>query len=236
MRAGLKTTLAATLAATAMLLTAEAKAFDNVFLESGGGSFAFQTKTLRDYRYRDVVIQQRDFSCGSAALATMLRYHYGRKVNETTVLQAMYATGDQEKIRKEGFSLLDMKKYLKSIGLKSEGYKISLDKLANVGIPAIALLNIDGYLHFVLVRGISSAKVLVADPALGMKTYSRDKFKEMWNGIFFVILSEKERGKKRFNIAKYWGYDHRHHNLHQAAFNRELSPLTLHLSIAPGYF
>lgn len=234
MRAG--TITASILAAALTCYAAPAKAYDNVFLESGGGTYAFETGTLKDYRYRDVIVQQRDFSCGSAALATMLRYHYGRDVNETKVLRAMYAVGDKAKIQREGFSLLDMKQYLASVGMKAEGYKISLDKLATVGIPAIALINIEGYLHFVLVRGYNGDKVLVADPALGMKTYTRSKFEEMWNGIFFVILSDKNKGRDSFNLAKYWGLTLKDHNLHQATFDDYIEPFALHISRTPGYF
>ncbi len=211
-------------------------AVDNMFLHSGGGSYYIKTSTLKDYRYRDTIVQQRDFSCGSAALATMLHYHYGRPITETEALQAMYAAGDKKKIEKEGFSLLDMKRYLATIGLQAEGYRVSLDKLAEVGIPAIALVNINGYLHFVLVRGISDSEVLVADPALGMKTYSRSKFEEMWNKIFFVIVSEKEQGQKTFNLAKYWGRALSDHDLQNLLFDNDIAEFTLHISRSPGYF
>lgn len=209
---------------------------DNIVMQSGGGTYSIKTSTLKDYRYRETIVQQRDFSCGSAALATLLHYHYERPVTEFEALRSMYLVGDQEKIRKEGFSLLDMKKYLASIGMQAEGYRVSLDKMAEVSIPGIALLDVKGYLHFVLVRGISNDRVLVADPALGMKTFSRDKFKEMWNGIYFVILSDKPTGRAHFNLAKHWGRAISDHDTRQIVSGEGLGSLTLHVSQAPGYF
>src|SRR4029077_10081261 len=87
-----------------------AAASNEVFLESGGGNyFVHGKKSLLDSRFKNVVRQHYDFSCGSAAVATLLTYNYGHPVEEMNVLNAMYEAGDKAKIRREGFSLLDMK-------------------------------------------------------------------------------------------------------------------------------
>ncbi|WP_204283799.1 C39 family peptidase, partial [Klebsiella pneumoniae] len=66
--------------------------------------------------FRTVVRQQYDYSCGSAAVATLLRYHYGRPTVESDVFSAMWRSGDQAQIKRAGFSMLDMKRYLDSQG------------------------------------------------------------------------------------------------------------------------
>ncbi len=43
--------------------------------------------SLRDMRYRDLVRQGYDFSCGTAALATVLRYGYGMDVTEAGLIK-----------------------------------------------------------------------------------------------------------------------------------------------------
>lgn len=219
-----------------LCFSATAHARDNIVLQSGGGIYSIKTKTIKDQRFEDIIAQQRDFSCGSAALATLLKYHYNRPITEAQALQAMYEVGDKQKIEKEGFSLLDMKNYLASINIKSEGYRVSLDKLVQVGIPAIALINLKGYLHFVLVRGVDSENVLVADPALGAKTFSRSDFEKIWNKIFFVVLDDKATGKKHFNLAKHWGRKLSDHNLAQAISDTDLGVFTRHIAFTPGYF
>ena len=41
----------------------------------------------------------------------------------------MYNNGDQARIRKEGFSLLHMRPYLRSQGYEADGFELPLDKL-----------------------------------------------------------------------------------------------------------
>ena len=165
-----------------------------VQVPGGGGEYsAVKPKSFQDLRFRNVVHQKYDYSCGSAALATLLQYHYGLDTNEMAILQAMYARGDKEKIHREGFSLLDMKNYLASVGLQSAGYRETLDKLASVGIPAIVLINKRGYMHFVVLRGVTEDRVLVADPATGSHIYSRNEFEKMWNNILFVVTNRTEQ-------------------------------------------
>ena len=176
--------------AAAALSTAASAADGQAFFNIGGvggGQFQAQVTSLRDMPFRTVVRQQYDFSCGSAALATLLRHHYGRPVSEAVVFQAMYAAGDQEKIRRVGFSMLDMKNYLKAQGLEANGYRRKPSELAEMTIPAIALIRVGSYRHFVVVKGLRADKVLVGDPALGLKAYPLAEFEQAWNGILFTI-------------------------------------------------
>jgi uncharacterized protein len=177
----------------------------SIAIESADTTFNVPVTTYKEMHFRRVVRQAYDFSCGSAALATLLTYHYGRPLAEDVVLKAMFEVGNQEKIRKEGFSLLDMKKYLESIGLKAEGYEVSLDQIAEVGIPGIVLIKTKDYLHFVVLKGIRGDEVLIGDPAQGAKFMSREKFAEIWvNKIFFIIVGNTREAKKEFNRAEDW--------------------------------
>ncbi len=45
-----------------------------------GGSYSVPVTSLKAARYRTTVPQQHDFSCGSAAVATLLTYQYGHPV------------------------------------------------------------------------------------------------------------------------------------------------------------
>lgn len=169
-----------------------------------GGNLSVRVKSLKDLRFRTVIKQQFDFSCGSAALATLLAYHYEDSVTEQDVFKDMYEKGNQEKIRHEGFSLLDIKKYLGLRGYKADGFRTSLDKLASLGVPAIVLINHNGYRHFVVVKGISKQQVLLGDPAVGLKRMARSDFEPMWNGIIFLIRSKKDLAQNHFNRSAEW--------------------------------
>lgn len=144
-------------------------------------------ESVEDRRFATVVRQRYDFSCGSAALATLLRHHYGRAVDEEAVFRGMWRNGDREQIKKLGFSLLDMKRYLGAHGLRADGYKVSLDQVAEAAVPGVALLNLKGYRHFVVVKGMVGDELLVGDPSLGLRTMSRQEFTAGWNGVYFVI-------------------------------------------------
>ncbi len=170
----------------------------------GGFSFNTTVTSIREARYNAVVPQQYDFSCGSASVATLLTYHYGVPTTEQAVFEHMWENGDQEAIRTRGFSMLDMKTYLATIGLESDGFEASLDQLVEVGIPGVTLINLNGYLHFVVIKGVTENEVLVGDPAFGMKIIPRDQFEAMWNGILFVVTNAMESGQQRFNVAADW--------------------------------
>lgn len=193
-----------------------------VWLPDTAGIANVPTRTLQEAKFSQVVRQQYDFSCGSAALATLLTYHYDRDTDEQAAFGAMYAAGDKEKIATAGFSLLDMKTYLESIGYSADGYQASLDTLENAGVPAIALINYRGYRHFVVVKGIKNGEVLIGDPALGIKYMPRGEFESLWeNGVLFIIKNRPEIGRQYFNQRAEWSL------LARAPIGAALSPDSL---------
>jgi predicted double-glycine peptidase len=170
----------------------------------GGGSYALPVTSLKEARFRSTVRQKDDFSCGSAALATLLSYHYDKPVTEQQVFAAMYASGDQQKIRREGFSLLDMKRYLAQQGFIADGYLQPLQKLAEAKLPAIVRIVENGYLHFVVIKGIEPERVLLGDPSGGTRAMRRADFEAMRpDRLLFVIHNWP--GQPHFNQQADWG-------------------------------
>lgn len=170
---------------------------------AGGASFVVPVSSLKEARFRSTVRQQYDFSCGSAALATLLSYHYDFPVTEQEIFREMFVRGDQPRIRREGFSLLDMKRYLAARGFVADGFEQPLDTLAQAGLPAIVLVAENGYRHFVVLKGVQAQRVLLGDPAGGTRAMSRQGFEAIWqNRLLFVIHSRP--GKPRFNDTADW--------------------------------
>lgn len=168
-----------------------------------GGAFSVPIVSIKEARYSAMIRQQFDFSCGSAALSTLLTYHYGIEVNEQTVFEKMFAAGDRAKIQQEGFSLLDMKRYLEANGFEADGFEASLDKLQSAGVPAIVLINDRGYNHFVVIKGLRDGRVLIGDPSGGTRAMSRTALERIWtNGIIFVVNNHQDIA--RFNLASDW--------------------------------
>jgi len=167
------------------------------------GGFTARVVSVKEARFTTTQRQKYDFSCGSAALATLLTYHYGEPVDERAVFTQMYQRGDQAKIRKEGFSMLDMKRYLETRGYRADGFQLPIDKLAVENVPAIVLLTERGYRHFVVIKGVERGRVLVGDPAMGTRALSLERFRKLWvNHILFVVYNKREAAK--FNQADDW--------------------------------
>jgi hypothetical protein len=169
-----------------------------------GSGMNVQVTSRKESLFETTVHQQYDFSCGSAALATLLTYHYATPVTEQDVFSWMFEKGEKEKIRREGFSLLDMKNYLEARGYRADGYYVPLDQLAGAGVPAIVLINIQGYRHFVVVKGVTDQRVLIGDPASGIKVMPRADFEKMWNGLVFIIRNKITLAENNFNRFDEW--------------------------------
>ena len=115
----------------------------------------------------------------------------------------MFRNGDQAKIRHEGFSLLDMKRYLEAHGFEADGFQEPLEKLASANIPAIVLINDAGYNHFVVVKGTRNGRVLLGDPSGGTRAVTASAFHAAWvNQILFVVSNRQEAAA--FNAAADW--------------------------------
>ena len=187
----------------AALIASLATASDVDVRVAQDGAYAMRVTSLREARFATTMRQKYDFSCGSAALATLLTYHYGQPVSEQEVFAKMYAAGDRAKIGKQGFSLLDMKHYLTARGFQADGFEQPVERLLQEGLPAIVLLSERGYRHFVVVKGLNRGRVLVGDPAMGTRAMSLERFRSLWvNGILFVIHNRRELA--RFNLPRDW--------------------------------
>lgn len=168
-----------------------------------GGPYRVNVMSWWEIPYRTVIRQQYDFSCGSAAVATLLTFHYNRPTPERAAFGEMWNRGDQQAIRKLGFSMLDMKTYLRSIGLHAEGYRLTAKDLPKLKRPAIVLLNLKGFKHFVVVKGVRDGRVLVGDSMLGLTDYALADFMNVWNGIALMIVPGAQ--SPSFNLASDWG-------------------------------
>ncbi|WP_022947894.1 C39 family peptidase [Methylohalobius crimeensis] len=142
-------------------------------------------KSLLEMRHEHVVIQKWDLSCGAATLATLLNYQYGDSVSEKEVAKGLikreiYLKNPRLVQIRQGFSLLDLKRYVDARGYKGVGYgKLDLEGLLKKA-PMIVPLNLHGYNHFVVFRGMRGNRVLLADPAWGNRTMTVRRFVDAW--------------------------------------------------------
>lgn len=169
-------------------------------MEVQASNSALSVRSVIEIRHQNVVLQQWELSCAAAALATILRYQHGVPVTERSVAlglinrQEYLANPDLVKIR-QGFSLLDLKRFVDGLGYQG----IGLGQLALPDLffraPIIVPVNLQGFPHFVIFRGGTSNSVLLADPAFGNITMSKDKFQNGW-------INYKDIGHVGFVVTK----------------------------------
>ena len=203
-RRALRSAAALSVLTAATALIAPAAIAGDIFTLAGGAQTQLKVPSMLERKFTNIVRQQYDFSCGSAALATLLTYHYGIPITETDAFKSMWEVGDQERIQQLGFSLFEMKAYLERLKLKADGFRLSLDRVQEIGVPGIALIDVKGYRHFVVIKGITDKTVLFGDPSRGIVAQSRKEFEESWDGVILFIRTDVKRGKANFNKVSDW--------------------------------
>jgi hypothetical protein len=69
----------------------------------------------------------------------------------------------------------------------------------------IALLDLNGYKHFVVIKGLRGDRVLTGDPTLGLTEYSAHDFAKHWNGIVLAVVENTDDHVPSYNLAGDWG-------------------------------
>ena len=151
--------------------------------------------SMREARFSNLVRQQTDYSCGAAALATILRYAYHLDADETTVIEGMLSLADAEVVKERRFSLLDIKRYVESLGMRGRGYRVDEAQLRSLRVPGLVLMDVNGFRHFVVLKQVSGEMVEIGDPILGNRVMPLPDFLEAWpsRAVFVVIGTDFDR-------------------------------------------
>jgi uncharacterized protein len=160
--------------------------------------------TLKELRDRAVVKQRGDYSCGAAALATLLTYYFGEATSEREILDMLMAQLTKEEQRdkvRRGFSLLDLKSAAQLKGYRAAGFKLTIEQLTQLAAPVIVFVQPMGYKHFAVLRGVDRGRVFLADPARGNLRMSIARFLDEWDGITFVLSKPGEEQITTYPLA-----------------------------------
>jgi uncharacterized protein len=160
-----------------------------------GAQYTTHVNSMQELHFANIVRQRTDYSCGAAALATILRYGYHLDVDERTVIDGMLGVADPSLVKQRGFSLLDIKHYVELLGLRGRGYRVDASRLRSLRVPVIVLMDVRGYRHFVVLKQVHDDQVELADPILGNRTLQLDAFMKAWPShvLFVVIGSDFDR-------------------------------------------
>lgn len=148
-----------------------------------------KVRPLDEIKRTDMIHQAYDYSCGSAALTTVMNFFLGENLQENEVMEGMLKYGEKDKIvQRRGFSLLDMKRYVATLGYKGAGFKAEIQDLLDLRQPGLVTIQYAGFKHFVVFRELRDGHVYLADPSMGKISFTVEHFKSMWDGnVLFLV-------------------------------------------------
>jgi predicted double-glycine peptidase len=158
-----------------------------------------------DMRDQGIVKQSLDYSCGPAALATLLSYYFQIPTSEQEILNVLESQSALWQLpadwRETGVSMAALAKMGNYKGLEAVGVAIELGMLSRLKIPAIAYLEHRGLPHFSVIRGVDGlGNIQLADPTWGNQLLSQREFAKLWpvgeTGKGKLLLLRPKRNSK----------------------------------------
>jgi subfamily B ATP-binding cassette protein HlyB/CyaB len=125
--------------------------------------------------------QAEEMDCGAACLA-MICKHYG-------IGMTLGKLRELANVTTQGATLDSLARTGESIGFTTRGVQCTFDTLRGFDLPFI--VHWEGY-HYVVVYGVSSTQVWVADPAAGFRKLSVEEFERGWNGTCLTFAPRQD--------------------------------------------
>lgn len=125
-------------------------------------------------------LQLDQMDCGPTCLL-MIAKHHGRNFSLPELRSKSYIT-------REGVSMLGISDAAEAIGFRTLSVKLPFDVLAKDSpLPCIVHWNQN---HFAVVYRAQKNKLYVADPAVGLLTYSKVEFLKCWISTSIIEQAE----------------------------------------------
>ncbi len=129
--------------------------------------------SYHELRYEGVIVQTDWYTCGPAAVATLLTYYYCIPTAEAEALKL--AEGFMQEMglnpgHERGISALALKRAIEAKGIPTKGYRVKPEDLrdyfARGGLPVIIHCT-KPQKHFVVAVGMVEDQIVLADPSWG---------------------------------------------------------------------
>lgn len=156
--------------------------------------------SYHDLRYASVLEQTSEYTCGAAAVATLLTYFYGISTSERDVLELVYASmraRGERPTQGKGLTAYDLKGALAAKGIPSKGFLVKpaalQDYFVRGGLPVIIHLS-KPEKHFVVVVGMVGNQIVIADPSWGrsIMPFTMLITKRGYRGVVLVPIPSPE--------------------------------------------
>jgi subfamily B ATP-binding cassette protein HlyB/CyaB len=133
----------------------------------------YQPRRARRY---PALLQLSETDCGAACLSMILRY-YGKHVSINRLR-------DLANVSREGATLHSVAEAAETLGFHTRGIRASYEHLPKVELPAVA--HWEGF-HYIVLYEATPERVVVADPAIGLRKLTREEFEKGWTGYLLLM-------------------------------------------------
>jgi len=170
-------------------------------LVSNTGGLIDTSKTnvhsMKELQEMYIEMQEEDYSCGAASLATLMTHYFKEDINELKVLNTvkdMFSKEEYEVIANNGLSFLELGMVSEQLGFQSAAVRLTTDALQKLRGPVLIYVETAEYKHFAVFRGFFDNYAYLADPSRGNTRLTMESFLEEWKGQALVL------GKSGFGI------------------------------------
>lgn len=171
-------------------------------IRDGRHQFQLKVPNYVALRQRNIVMQQRDYSCGAACLATICHYYWGDNVTEDMVLEQLdriLTPAEAVDRIKNGLAMSDLRKAAVRLGYQSVVGTTTFDKLGEMKVPAIVGIQPSGHKHFVVLKGTFGSYVYLADPIRGNIRMRDWEFVKQWQKQAILVVYKPGEKIKKFS-------------------------------------
>lgn len=158
--------------------------------------------SYKEIQERNVVMQKRDYSCGAAALATIIRYYWGDPVTEDQFLRLLEKQLTPEQVRdrvENGLALTDLRDLANKAGYQASMGREEFNELAEAKVPVVVGLIVDGHEHFAVFRGAVNGWTYLADPLRGNVRVPDGLFRKQWQKNAILVVAKPAAKVKDVN-------------------------------------
>jgi ATP-binding cassette subfamily B protein len=152
----------------------------------------FRPRRARRY---PALLQASETDCGAACLAMVLRF-WGKNVAITRLRELA-------QVGREGTTLQALADAGEAVGLRARGVRAVYAHLEKAELPAVA--HWEGF-HYVVVYEARPDRVVLADPAVGLRRMRRDEFLAGWTGYLLLLTPTpmlRELTESRTTLGRY---------------------------------
>ena len=153
-------------------------------------------ETMKSLRWRGVVRQAYDYSCGTGSIANLLALIGVEPPDERSIIDkytSMRGPEVAQAAMKNGFSLFDLKLMMEALGYDTAGMRYEAGTMPEDPQPMIVYLVVKGYKHFAVFAGVEQGQVVLRDPARGRIRITWERFLLEWDGTALCLTGKEAK-------------------------------------------